>query len=235
MSEQEITWKDRIVGQEKVAPSDLLANPFNYRTHPKFQQEVMESVLNEVGWIQQVIVNQRTGHVVDGHMRIMLAMRHDEPLVPVLYVDLTEDEERIVLATYDHVTGMASIDKEALSQLINETRAQDDNLQRLVDGLSLGRSNQFGQPVRQHEAEEQLSPEMFERQDYLVFTFDNEFDWKAACQAFGVGMVKSQPVGKRSIQQRGMGRVIHGKELLRKVLTDGNTGSHQELSSSHNG
>jgi ParB-like chromosome segregation protein Spo0J len=99
MEEQVLTWKDRIIGQDRIPPDQLLANPFNYRTHPKFQQEVMESVLQEVGWVQQIIVNKRTGHVIDGHMRIMLAMRHDETEVPVLYVDLDIDEERLVLST----------------------------------------------------------------------------------------------------------------------------------------
>lgn len=224
-TQQEYTWKDRIVGHDRVAPDQLLANPFNYRNHPKFQQEVMESVLNEVGWIQQVVVNKTTGHVIDGHMRIMLAMRHDETTVPVVWVSLNADEEKLVLATFDHVTGMASIDRETLSQLLTETRAKDDNLQRLIDGLGGGTSNQFGQPVKEKDAEEKLSPEMFERQDYIVFTFENEFDWKAACALFSIETVKSQAVGKKSIQQRGLGRVVPGKELLKKVGHNGRTHS----------
>jgi hypothetical protein len=78
----------------------------------------------------------------------------------------------------------------------------------------------FGHPVKEKDAEEKISPEMFERHDYLIFTFENEFDWKSACQAFGIEMVKSQSVGKKSIQQRGIGRVVSGKELLKKMVSN---------------
>jgi hypothetical protein len=34
-----------------------------------------------------VTVNQTTGHVVDGHLRIELALARNEPTVPVTYVE----------------------------------------------------------------------------------------------------------------------------------------------------
>jgi hypothetical protein len=38
--------------------------------------------LDPVGWVQQVLVNQRSGFVVDGHARVALALRRGEPAVP---------------------------------------------------------------------------------------------------------------------------------------------------------
>ena len=78
-------------------PDQLLANPANWRIHPVPQQELLKNVLAEVGWIDDVIVNQTTGRIIDGHLRVMLAMRHDERSIPVKYVELTEAEERIIL------------------------------------------------------------------------------------------------------------------------------------------
>src|SRR5690606_4570024 len=57
-------WQNRIVGSGEEAPDQLLANPANWRIHPQAQQDALAGVLSEVGWVQQVIVNQRTG-VVD--------------------------------------------------------------------------------------------------------------------------------------------------------------------------
>jgi hypothetical protein len=45
------------------------------------------------------MVNRVTGHVFDGHARIEDAISRREPTVPVAYVDLSEDEEPLVLAS----------------------------------------------------------------------------------------------------------------------------------------
>ena len=98
-------WRNRIVGSGEEAPDQLLANPANWRVHPKAQQEALAGVLDQVGWVQQVLVNRRTGHVVDGHLRVALALSSGAPTVPVLYVDLEPEEEALVLATLDPLGG----------------------------------------------------------------------------------------------------------------------------------
>src|SRR5437867_4576224 len=74
MAKSQATWRNRIVGSGEEAPDQLLANPKNWRIHPKHQQEALAGVLDEVGWVQEVIVNQQTGHLVDGHLRVTLAL-----------------------------------------------------------------------------------------------------------------------------------------------------------------
>lgn len=112
--------KNRIVGQGHERPDQLLAHPLNWRGHPIEQQNAVERLLETVGWIQQVIVNRRTGHVLDGHLRIDLAMRRDEETIPVIYVDVAEDEERLILATLDPSSAMAFTDHDKLTELIEE-------------------------------------------------------------------------------------------------------------------
>ena len=67
-------WRNRIVGQGTEPPENLLANPQNWRVHPAFQQAAVMATLDEIGWIQQVVVNQVTGHVIDGQV-------DDRPLI----------------------------------------------------------------------------------------------------------------------------------------------------------
>jgi len=97
------TWRNRITGSGEEASDQLLANPANWRIHPKAQQDALAGALDQVGWVQQVMVNRRTGFVVDGHARVALALRRGEPTVPVLYVDLDANEEALVLATLDPI------------------------------------------------------------------------------------------------------------------------------------
>ena len=76
--------------------SEFLANPLNWRIHPQFQQEAMTGALNEIGWIDEVTVNTRTGRIVDGHLRVTLALRAgDNTPVPYKEVDLSEEEEAL--------------------------------------------------------------------------------------------------------------------------------------------
>lgn len=117
-----MAWKNRIIGEGEENPLDLLANPKNFRVHPTEQQEALRKVLRGVGVVQRVVVNQRSGFVVDGHLRVALAITEGVEALPVEYVDLAEDEEDVVLATFDRITGMAGIDREKLDELLAEAR-----------------------------------------------------------------------------------------------------------------
>lgn len=136
MSSNGQAWQNRIVGSGEEAPDQLLANPANWRVHPGHQQEALAGVLSEVGWVQQVIVNRRTGHLIDGHLRVALAMRRNEPTVPVLYVDLDPEEEALVLATLDPLAAMATADAEKLDALLRDVRTSDAAIQAMLDQLA---------------------------------------------------------------------------------------------------
>ncbi|MBP9201106.1 MAG: ParB N-terminal domain-containing protein [Gemmatimonadales bacterium] len=128
--------RNRIIGYGEVDPSDLLANPRNPRIHPKAQQDALAGSLEEVGWVRDVLVNRVTGHVVDGHARVALALRRGESTVPVSYVDLTPKEEALVLASLDHITGLAGIDNEQLDALLREVSTGNAALQEMFSEMA---------------------------------------------------------------------------------------------------
>lgn len=130
-------WRNRIVGHGEEAPDQLLANALNWRIHPKAQQEALAGVLDEVGWVQDIIVNQRTGNVVDGHLRASLAIGRGEQSVPVVYVDLDEPEEKLILATIDPLAAMAVTDTEQLAALLAEVTVTDQALTEMLAGLAV--------------------------------------------------------------------------------------------------
>jgi DNA modification methylase len=127
--------RSRIVGEGAEAPDQLLANPLNWRRHPKEQIAALEGLLGTVGWVQRVIVNKTTGHLVDGHARVELALRRGEPEVPVLYVELSEAEERLVLASLDPIGGLAATDQAMLDELLAGIQSGDDGLDAFLAGL----------------------------------------------------------------------------------------------------
>ena len=62
-----------------------------------------------------MVVNHTTGHLVDGHLRVELAIASGQPTIPVVYVELSEDEERIILSSLDPIGAMATADREKLA------------------------------------------------------------------------------------------------------------------------
>ena len=129
-------WRNRIVGTGEEAPDQLLANPQNWRIHPAHQQEALKGVLNEVGWVQNIVVNKRTGHVVDGHLRIALAMREEAPTVPVVYVDLSEEEERLMLVALDPIAALAVADPDQLEDLLRAVQTNSEAVTSMLADLA---------------------------------------------------------------------------------------------------
>ncbi len=84
-----------------------------------------------VGWVAGVLVNTTTGHVVDGHLRVELAISRNEPTVPVTYVELGEEEERVVLASLDPIGALAR---------------PDEDLRRLLADLGASANRGFTDP-----------------------------------------------------------------------------------------
>jgi hypothetical protein len=107
MQPKAATWRSRIVGSADVDPATLVANPHNWRTHPPNQRAAINGVLTDVGWVARVLVNRRTGRMIDGHLRVEEAIRAKVATVPVDFVELDEREEAIVLATALQFAGTA--------------------------------------------------------------------------------------------------------------------------------
>ena len=130
------TIKNRIIGSGEEPLDGILFNPRNWRIHPLNQQNALKGVLEEVGWVQEVIINKRTGHLVDGHLRCQLAAREGAKTIPVKYVDLSEDEEILVLSTLDPIAAMAATDKQKLDELFQDIQSDNENVQKLISEIA---------------------------------------------------------------------------------------------------
>jgi hypothetical protein len=125
------------VGPGHEAPGAIVPNGRNWRVHPRAQQRALETVLDRVGWVSEVLVNRRTGHLVDGHLRVELVLSRGELTVPVSYVDLDEDEEALVLVSLDPLSAMAATDDDKLAALLAEVAVDEADLAAAL-GLGAG-------------------------------------------------------------------------------------------------
>lgn len=131
-----MAWESRIIGLEKQPANQLLAHPYNARRHPSWQRDALRASLNTLGVVAPVIVNQRTGHVLDGHARVEEYLAKDEhALVDVLLVDVEPEQEAQFLATFDYITYMAEFDKDILSGLLEKIDISAPEMEALIKDL----------------------------------------------------------------------------------------------------
>lgn len=127
--------KNRILSHSSKPANEFKFNQLNWRKHPKRQIAALKSILRDVGWVQNVIVNERTGNLIDGHARVELALKSGES-VPYISVDLSEDEENLILATLDPISAMAGIESEKLGELLKGISVNDAEINLVLDSLA---------------------------------------------------------------------------------------------------
>ena len=127
-------WRNRITRYGEEAPDQLLAHEKNWRIHPGAQQRALKGVLETVGLVQNVIVSERSGKCLDGHLRIQMAISEGQPTVPITYVDLSPEEEEAILCTLDPLSAMAVKDEAIFSDLVS---GMDEAFKTLVDATAV--------------------------------------------------------------------------------------------------
>lgn len=116
--------RQRIKELRWVKPADLAPDPRNWRRHPPQQVQQLRQMLESVGIVDAAIARETDDGLmlIDGHLRRDVI----EAEIPVLVVDLDEEEAGQVLATLDPLAGMATTDSGALQELIAQASAPVD-------------------------------------------------------------------------------------------------------------
>ena len=127
-----MSFQDRIVFFGRKPADQFQAHPLNWRKHPPRQRGAVEASLRELGWVGVVIENIQTGNLIDGHDRIWQALKAGGD-VPYIQVDLSPEEEALMLATFDAITNMAETDAAKLDTLLRDVNTGEAALQALID------------------------------------------------------------------------------------------------------
>jgi len=126
---------DRIKELRRVRASLLQPHPKNWRTHPPAQRDALRGVLAEIGYADALLARELpdgTLELIDGHLR---AETTPELEVPVLIVDLDDEEAAKLLSLHDPLAALAETDDDALAELLAEVETQNDALRQLLDGM----------------------------------------------------------------------------------------------------
>jgi DNA modification methylase len=135
--------RDRIKELRRVPAREILPNPKNWRSHPLAQQDALRGLLAELGYCDAVLARELADgalQLIDGHLRCETTPDMD---VPVLVLDVTEDEADKLLATLDPLASLAEADREALTSLLASVETECAAVQALLADLAAGELTPF--------------------------------------------------------------------------------------------
>ncbi|REJ66224.1 MAG: hypothetical protein DWQ31_15635 [Planctomycetota bacterium] len=128
--------RDRIVEFRRVPASLLVRNERNWRTHPEHQRAAMKSVLRDIGYADALLARRLADgrlELIDGHLRAEVTPDEE---VPVLIVDVNDEEARLLLAVHDTLPQLAGSDDEKLTELLRDVETADEAISKLFETVA---------------------------------------------------------------------------------------------------
>ena len=188
--------------------NDLIAAEYNPRQLTKDQYKHLSDSIKRFGLVDPIIVNKnkdRKNIVVGGHQRIRVAKDLKINDIPCVEVDLDYDKERELNVRLNK--NMGEFDYDVLANMFD----MDELIDWGFDDKELVGSGK--EEVIEPEIE--ITEELFESHNYIMLYFDNELDWQTAKEVFELKTVKRKNL---RIGDKGLGRVVEGKTVLKKLL-----------------
>lgn len=127
--------RDRIKGLKRIPADKLIPHPENWRIHPDKQRKALSTAMDAIGWADAIIARQLedgTYQILDGHLRA----EQSSGKVPVLVVDLDDDEAKLLLASHDSIGAMAQIDSTALRSILAQLESDNDAMNELLSSIA---------------------------------------------------------------------------------------------------
>ena len=129
--------RDRIKELRRVRAGDLRPNPRNWRLHPPAQQDALRGLLADVGYADALLARELadgTLMLIDGHLR---AETTPDAVVPVLVLDVDEQEADKILLTHDPLAGMATVSDQHLQELLADVQSENAAVRALMDSIAV--------------------------------------------------------------------------------------------------
>lgn len=128
--------RDRIKELRRVPAAELRSNPKNWRKHSGTQRDALQGMLQEVGIANAMIartLEDGSLMLIDGHLRKDTL---GQELVPVLVLDVDEQEADKLLATLDPLAALATADAMQLDSLLREVQTGNAAVQQMLSDLA---------------------------------------------------------------------------------------------------
>jgi ParB-like chromosome segregation protein Spo0J len=128
--------RDRVKELRRVPASELRANPKNWRKHPPNQEAALRDMMEKIGIADALIARETDDglELIDGHLRQEVVGDQE---VPVLILDVSEEEADTILLTLDPLTMMGKTDKDALDSLLARVDTESEQMSSMLATLGM--------------------------------------------------------------------------------------------------
>ena len=109
---------------ESVDAESLHPDPANPRRIGKEELEALTRSLREFGFVQPVLARKADSVVIGGHQRLLAARRLGWKTVPVIFLDLSVEQSRLLNLALNRISG--EWDQELLACMLAELRPVED-------------------------------------------------------------------------------------------------------------
>ena len=114
-------YQSRIVDLVWVDPKELKPHPNNWRVHTDEQKQAFREAAGKIGIIDPPKRSINSGYLIDGHLRVEIAVEDGIEQIQVIDVDLDWETELKSIASHDTIGGMAEPNAERLQALHEAT------------------------------------------------------------------------------------------------------------------
>ena len=138
--------RDRIKELRRVKARTLTPHPKNWRKHPEVQQDAIGGLLGEIGYADALLARELPDgslELIDGHLRAEITPNAD---VPVLVLDLDDQEAEKLLALHDPLARLAEADDDILADLLAHVETANTAVQAVLDQVLAQRKEVLIEP-----------------------------------------------------------------------------------------
>jgi len=165
----------KIVDIDEIKPHDK-----NWKSHPVKQKRMIRESMREVGFITPLIVNKRTMRILDGHLRYEYARILGLKEVPVVFIDVDEEQEKKILLFLDTVSQESSTDEERWLALSRELEISSVEISNLIKQYEQKLNPVVG------ELEEDI-PLFLKEYNYVLVVFKDKANYLKFLSKYGGG------------------------------------------------
>ena len=178
------------------------------------EYEKLRRSIQEFGYVDLVIWNERTGNVVGGHQRLKVMQELGYEDVHVSVVDLDDEREKALNIALNKIEG--DWDKDLLKDLLQELDTGELDME--LTGFSEDELEKMMTETNEvtEKPEKEFTEELLEEHNYVVLYFDNKMDWQTAVDKLGID-TKHALDSREGYERTGVGRVIRGADVIGRI------------------
>ena len=198
---------------EKLKISQLKPAPYNPRKSDITQEANLKASLEKFGVVDPIIFNKQTGNIVGGHFRVRELKKLGVEEVDCVILDLSVEDEKELNIRLNANTGewdmdvLEGWDKQDLEEWGLELEWEEET---------------GGESKNDIKGNIEFSDELLLEHNYILFHFDNSFDFQVLKNKLNLQNVKSCIKTEKS-QKIGVNRVLNGEILLNILNADNKT------------